>query len=416
MRFLSAARSLVTSLALVSLCGSALAQPSETSSVEGRASDVGDASAQGTSMPGASGATAVPGDSSGEPRRAGALAVGAAVVPGLVVHGSGHFVAGRSRTGYALLAAEGAGLGLLVGGLFALRETGASRRVVAPLALVAVAGGALFVTSALADLYGVVAPEGDRGSPLRIAPAVETQLGARYVYDPTFAYRAFLVEAFDLRWGRIRASPSAWYALDDTNRRLRLELAYRTTGPMPGAIARDGSFVEIEGALVDHDYGQEGFGMLSGEAMAHGRLDLRRLSPDLAGSFVDGGAGAALQSYRYDRVGTEGRDMLLARFGFGFYLGSPPGPQGEVQAFYDHRRDGLAAGLKVPGIGAGYLGSFGLRARYYFGPRWGLLTEAQVGSALLGGVSILFRGGGFLCGIRLLPASHAPSNARPQRS
>ena len=62
---------------------------------------------------------------------------------------------------------------------------------------------------------------------------------------------------------------------------------------------------------------------------------------------------------------TEANDTLLARFGFGFYVNTPLAPHGEVVAFYDHRRDGHVGGLRVSGIGAGYLGSVGVRSRFY---------------------------------------------------
>ena len=60
-------------------------------------------------------------------------------------------------------------------------------------------------------------------------------------------------------------------------------------------------------------------------------------------------------------------------------------------AYYDHRRDDLAAGLKVPGIGAGYLGHVGLEAKAYFFESWGVLLDAQLGSAAIAGLSLLYR-------------------------
>ena len=45
-----------------------------------------------------------------------ALATGAAVVPGVLVHGMGHYVAGETTTGHRLLIAQGVGFGLVLGG------------------------------------------------------------------------------------------------------------------------------------------------------------------------------------------------------------------------------------------------------------------------------------------------------------
>ena len=61
--------------------------------------------------------------------------------------------------------------------------------------------------------------------------------------------------------------------------------------------------------------------------------------------------------------------MLLARFGFGMYLGDPAERGGEVVVYYDHRHDDFAAGLKLTGLGSGIPGHFGAEARYYFGHR-----------------------------------------------
>src|SRR6185436_10979750 len=106
------------------------------------------------------------------------------------------------------------GLGLTVVGVGALALTGASDRTVAPIIWTTAAGGGLFATSWLADLYGVVAPPGGSGSPLLVLPALEARLGSRYVGDPTLAGRALLGPALDLRFGRWRLSPGAWFAVD----------------------------------------------------------------------------------------------------------------------------------------------------------------------------------------------------------
>ena len=61
-----------------------------------------------------------------------AVAIGASVVPGVVVHGSGHWVAGRPRAARRLLLLEGIGLGAFLGGGLTLVLTGANRYVVGP--------------------------------------------------------------------------------------------------------------------------------------------------------------------------------------------------------------------------------------------------------------------------------------------
>src|SRR6185295_16305047 len=89
-----------------------------------------------------------------------ALSTAAALVPGALVHGSGHFALGESETGGALLAAEGAGLGMVLGGGAVLFLSGASRYLVGPAAVVTILGVGVFGASFGADLYGTLASDG----------------------------------------------------------------------------------------------------------------------------------------------------------------------------------------------------------------------------------------------------------------
>jgi hypothetical protein len=328
------------------------------------------------------------------PRRA--LAITASFVPGLVVHGSGHFVSGQTRTGFVLLGAEGVGLGLAIGGLAGTAATGATRRFIAPMVFGLVTGGALLVIPALADIYGLLAPEGGTGSPPKIMPQIETQLGIAYVYDPNFAYRFFLTPGVDFRVRSFRFSGNGYYALDDNNSRSRAAVAYRFLGPksrdMP--IANDGSFLDLELALTHHDYASNGFAVTTGELNLSGRLDLVNVGPTLKGSFAELGLGFAYAAHSYANLETEVSDLLTPRFAFGMYLGHSGYPRGEISAYYDHRHDGFAGGMKSPGLGSGIAGHFGLAGRIYASPQWGVAFDATAGSAFVGQASLLFRYGG----------------------
>ena len=81
-------------------------------------------------LSGKAGAADAPSEDPGPPvLKRGPAATGAAIFPGVVVHGAGHFVAGNRRTGYRLLAMEGLGAGLTLGGFATLALTGASRHL-----------------------------------------------------------------------------------------------------------------------------------------------------------------------------------------------------------------------------------------------------------------------------------------------
>jgi hypothetical protein len=59
--------------------------------------------------------------------------------------------------------------------------------------------------------------------------------------------------------------------------------------------------------------------------------------------------------------------------------------------YYDHRHDGYAAGLKIPGIASGVLGHVGTLLQCYASAQWGFAVRAETGSAHVIGASLLFR-------------------------
>jgi hypothetical protein len=325
-----------------------------------------------------------------------ALGVGLALVPGVVVHGPGAWVVGKKGTAGKIAIASGVGLfGTLLGGaLIAL--TGASRRTTGPLAAMTIASIGVFSTSMLADLYAVLAPEGGTGEPLREAPWIDVMVGAYAMSDPVFRHSELVLQRIDMRWRSLRTSVQVEQAPESASRRFRMEEAVRLYGATPGSRSRDGTTVDLEGALTDHGHPRDGFGTTIAELSLKARVDLRRFDGELRGAFVEGlvGTGLMIDRYRVSST-TDANSILLGCFAFGTYLGQPSaaGIHGEASLFYDHRRDGFAGGLQPNGIGAGYLGSVGATARIWLGRTWGIGANTQAGSALIGGLSVHFRAG-----------------------
>lgn len=328
-----------------------------------------------------------------------ALAGASAVVPGVLVHGSGHFVAGDSDTGLALLLAEGVGIGMLLGGGTVLVLTGASRYVVGPAAAVSALGVGLFGVSFAADLYGTLSAESGAAALVPTSVAMlETELGYRYVSDPRFEYRHLAVERLSLRSGHFRLSPSAWFDSRGLTGRYRLEAAYRLFGPLPGEPIRGaGAELDVVVGAFHHRYVPERFTRTSGELAVEGRYDLGHIGPTLHGAFVEAGIGYGVARIAYDLqrldVPADHDDLLLTRFGFGVKLRGRAAPGSEIVGYYDHRHDDFAAGFLMPGLGSGVIGHFGLDARWFFTPELGVLAQTQIGAAWLGGVSLLVRQG-----------------------
>jgi hypothetical protein len=315
-----------------------------------------------------------------------ALATAAAVVPGFLIHGTGHRVAGEGETAWRLLRLEGVALSAMLVGGVPLAATGASRRLAVPAIPLLVSGGGLFLSTWLADLYGASGVPG--GAPRLALPPLELELGTAYVHDPRLEVGPFVVAAANLRAGPWRASPSAWIGAAADNQRLRLDAAHRLRGPTTSpARAGDGSAVEIRAAVTHHRWGAEAFASTVLEAAIAGRYDLARLSPTLAGSFAEGALGLGLEIFDYEVGGADVNDLLLARFEYGVYLGDG---RGEVALFYDHRREVFAGGLALPRGGNGFVGHFGAAGWLAVSGRWGLAAELAAGSAYVGKLAVRY--------------------------
>src|SRR5690606_2068360 len=150
---------------------------------------------------------------------------------------------------------------------------------------------------------------------------------------------------------KARLSPVLWTALDADNQRARLPLHYTLRGNSRGEA------IEIASALTYHRFGDEDFSNLAAEVSLAARFEMQRLGKSLQGSFssVSVGGGVQRTHYGIDGVASDIGALLLGHFGYGFYL--PEG--GELEAYYEHRRDGFTAGLSPSERnGSGFLGHF----------------------------------------------------------
>jgi hypothetical protein len=327
-----------------------------------------------------------------------ALAAGAAIVPGIVVRGAGHFVLNEPGTPTRLLFAELAGLGLIVAGGVPLITTGASRYLVGPSTAVVVLGVGLFGASFAADLYGTLASDtGAAGSRVRPPPWLETELGYRYIDDPLFTYEHFVFERISMLSGPLRVTPSAWFSTAGDNTRYRVEAAYRLLGPTPSprSIEVLNDHLDVVVGVVQHRYAPQGFVRSSAELALDTRYDLGHVGPTLRGAFVEAALGYSIGRIDYDIPGVhpimQMDSLLLARVGFGAVLRGKSMPGSEISVYYDHRHDDFAAGLLMPGLGSGVIGHIGAEARWFFSRNLGVTALAQYGSAFVGGLSVVFR-------------------------
>ncbi len=323
-----------------------------------------------------------------------ALAGAGAVVPGLVVHGAGHFIRGETRTGWRLLTAEGIGLGGMVGGIAGLAVTGASPRTVAPLSWLLIHSAGLFGVSALADVYGSVSGGRGAGAPVVRAPDLTVDAGFLAVNDPVQAYSGLSVVGARWRHRGLVLDGRAWFAVDHDNQRVRLTPRWRLVGPRPDRTAADGSFLDLRTGVVWHRFGDERFQQVFGELAARGRLDLQAVGPTLRGAFAEAEIGVAVGGTQHDGFDLESESLLLGGFAFGLYLGHARDGFGELAVFYDHRHDGYVGGAKLVGLGSGSPGHVGARARLRVWGPWGVDLSVATGSAQVAGGGLVYQWGG----------------------
>ena len=122
-----------------------------------------------------------------------AAATATAAVPGLIVHGAGHWVLGERTTARRLLVAELVGLGVAAVGGIPILATGASARLSGPGIPLVFTGTGTLILGWLADIYGASGAHRLTGDPAVDLPPLAVEVGYAYVDDPQFSYGSFAV-------------------------------------------------------------------------------------------------------------------------------------------------------------------------------------------------------------------------------
>jgi hypothetical protein len=319
----------------------------------------------------------------GKKRRAAATA--ASIVPGVLLHGSGHWVAGERRTARRLAIAQGIGLGLLAAGELPIALSHGAPETMPGLALV-VPGTALFLTSWLADIYGAAGGAAIGGHGRRAPPRLQVETGTLLLADPQTDTRIAATFGGFAWHANGRVAVAGW--VGDEAWDVGGELAARLLGGVPDRRGRDASHLDLVIGGGEQRFEDEGFRITSTEVGARGRYDLARFAGTLAGSFVTLEAGLAHDWIRYRSAADtiDSQTLLDARLGFGVYVGG----DAEVELYYDHRRDTLAGALLLEDTTNGILGHAGLRAEAYRG-RWGVGASVEAGSAWVTRLSLIAR-------------------------
>jgi hypothetical protein len=305
------------------------------------------------------------------------LAAGAAIVPGILVHGAGHWVAGDRKTAKRLLVLEGIGLGLAAAAGLPLGISGGAEETLPALPLLVPATGHL-LTTVIADAWGAAGGARITGTP---APTQALDAGAGYTFlgDPRVPF-ANLATADATAWfGPLRAGASGW--LGHGTWQARASFGVRLYGPRVGVASTDVTTIDVIVAGAEEHRRDEGLRIATLEGGATARIDLARIGPSLRGTFATLGAGVGVERIRFmANAVADNSSLFTGRIGWGFVLGDGRARALETELYYDHRRDTLAGGLTIPVPSNGFVGYLGAVTTAWRG-RYGLSARLDVGSA-----------------------------------
>lgn len=311
-----------------------------------------------------------------------ALAVAAAVVPGLALHGAGAWVLGDRKSARRLATAELVGLGLaLVGGLPLLGTYG-SPKVVVPAVPITVVGTGIFFGSWVGDLW--VAAGGRPGTAPAIAP-LAFEAGVGWLQAPYHGGRGLLTTR--VAWRGRHVGAAALLRLDQRAELAEggLDVAWHLASLLRGHRAGDRLALRL-GAYARREPA-DGVRAAWHEGELLGRLELAHLSPALAGLFFESSAGLGLAVTEYPTGARDVDGLLLARFGAGAYLGQG---RGELSLAYVHRRDDLVGGLAA-GRAAGFFGYLSAQLELRLTGQLDALASAEFGNATLVTLGLRYR-------------------------
>lgn len=308
-----------------------------------------------------------------------ALAAGAAIVPGVLVRGTGHWLVGERRTAKRLLVLEGVGLGLAALGGIPIGVTGGAEETLPGLVLLVPAVGLLF-TSVAADVWGAAGGACIAGTPAP-PPALDVAAGYTFVGDPHLPFANLATGAATVWRGPAHVRVSGW--LGDGTWQARAVAGWRVHGPRPGERPHDTSALDVTAAAAEERRADQGLRVATGEVGARARFDLARIGPSLRGTFATLGIDLGAERIRYTLGGTGASDtsgLFSGHVGWGFALGDGAERALETELYYEHRRDTLAGGLTPPLAYNGFIGYVGAVTTAWRG-RTGVSLRVDVGSA-----------------------------------
>lgn len=299
-------------------------------------------------------------------------ATAAALIPGAVIRGAGHFALGDRETAYKLAYAQATGLGMILVSSASIGLSGASRYLTPPSMPVILTGSGIFLVSWLADIYGAAGLSRFAGT-RRELPFLELEAGGLTLQNSA-------LDVSGAGYLSIRHERRVIAALELVQGDAGYRRFAATGGYRLWQRPDDGSYIALSSELMSESFGDAGFRVAAAHGFIDGRMALQGVSETLGGAFATGHLGFGLERVRYDRD-TDIERNFRAMFGLGMYVGSARRP-GEIVLFYDQRRDDLVGGVSSESV-AGFLGHFGVDGFWYFMGRYGVHARIALGQGQL---------------------------------
>ncbi len=318
-----------------------------------------------------------------EKYNAGILSGAASLFPGIILHGSGHFVAGDRETAKDLFIIESGSLFAFLGFSAYFGYTGASSKVSGPVVPLIATSGTVFLLSWFADIYGSTVGMNRSNIGINISRRRYIKLitGYLYVDDVQFDYRGFLHYGFEIRYNAFFLKPVIWQSRDDNNARYLVEAGYELAGPS-GVVFKDHRGILRAGPLFRggyHDYNDYGFNKKWIDICVTSEFSPGAIWKSLRGSriFFEWGYNREWVTFTViDKSPVFETDQVLFKSGFGIDLGNLYSPAGSISFYYNHRRDDFTGGMT-----GGFTGYVGLKGEVAIMKRFSLSLDYSYGAA-----------------------------------
>jgi hypothetical protein len=305
------------------------------------------------------------------------LAAGASIIPGLLVHGAGHFAAGESSNGYRLLAIEGVGIAGIVGGLATLRAVRGSEKLAPVYVPVTVTGVGLFIASFLADVAGTL--HGQRPWPVPRPPGTLTLTGGYtglFASKHTFSHLGRLGAEWHYRrltcGAALMLHPEFDYSQYGGTVSLRLW--------EPGAddpVTRLTVFVDA----YHQRFRTEGFSITAFRGFGELRWNMGYLVTTMRNAWWLARLGWGFDLLSFDNIasGEDGLPFIVFEVGMGLMASE----RVSLELVYRQRKGELPGGMTVAGALAGFLGMIEFQSRVTIDPRWTIVPGFRIGNGVM---------------------------------